>query len=99
MNEARWRYWDVLAFAAGAMPFVMSVFAGMGGVGPMFFAGLSGPFLHYAGLGCAIVFAIVAFAGWPAGNRWLILAGGALLLVSAAPTFVLLYACGTGNCI
>jgi len=98
----RWKHWDVLAFAAGAIPIFLAIIASAAGIdsgGMMIFAGSAGTELWLASLLCAAVFFIGAVAGWRFGNRRLIAAGGLLLALCAAPSLLLLAACLNGNCI
>jgi len=102
MSDTRWQYWDVLAFAAGAVPIFLAIVASAAGLhhgGVMIFVGSAGSALWLASLLCIAVFLIGAVAGWRFGNRWLIASGGVLLALCAAPSLFLLAACFNGNCI
>ena len=102
MSETRWRYCDVLAFGAGAVPIFLALVASAIGRhygGFMVFAGSAGSELWLASLLCVAVFFIGAVAGWGSGNRWLIASGGLLLALCAVPSLLLLAACFNGNCI
>lgn len=102
MSDTRWRYWDVLAFVAGAMPIALTLFASIAGLhygGVMIFAGSAGSGLWLVSLLCVAVFLVGAIAGWRSGNHWLIVSGGLLLALCAAPSLLLLAACLNGNCI
>ncbi|MGN6691701.1 MAG: hypothetical protein ACTHJU_12235 [Sphingopyxis sp.] len=99
---ARWRYWDVMALVAGAIPIFLALAASAIGLhygGFMIFAGSAGSELWLASLLCVAIFLIGAVAGWRFGNRWLIASGGLLLALCAAPSLLLLAACFNGNCI
>lgn len=99
---ARWQYWDVLAFAAGAVPLILAVLLdafGSRGDGMMIFAGFAGSVAWLAAWSCVPLVGAGALMGWQTGNRMLIVAGGLLLLLSAIPSFLLLAACYSGNCI
>ena len=101
MSE-RWKYWDVLAFSAGAIPIFLAIIASAAGLnsgGMLIFAGFAGTELWLASLLCVAVFVVGAAAGWQFGSRWLIASGGVLLAICAAPSLLLLAACFNGNCI
>jgi len=98
---ARWKYWDALALAAGATPIFLGLFASLTGLhhgGMMIFAGSAGTLFWLASLMCLGLFTVSAIAGWRSGDRRLILGGGVLLALCAAP-LLLLAACFSGNCL
>ena len=102
MSDTRWRYWDVLAFAAGAVPMLLTILVvafGSYGDGMMIFVGSAGRQAWLVSLTCALLVVAGALRGWRAGNRKLIIAGGLLLAISATPSLLLLGACFNGNCI
>ena len=102
MSDTRRQYWDVLAFAAGAVPVFLAIVASATKLyhgGAMIFVGSAGSEIWLASLLCVAVFLISAVAGWRFGNHWLIASGGVLLALCAAPSLLLLAACFNGNCI
>jgi hypothetical protein len=102
MSDTRRQYWDVLAFAAGSVPPCLAVVASAFDIhhgGAVIFLGSAGGFFRVFALTFAALFLIAGFMGWRSGNRGLILLGGLLLVLSAAPSLLLLAACVSGNCI
>lgn len=102
MSAARWRYWDVLALVAGAVPILLAVIASANDLhygGSAIFVGSAGPSFVLAALLSVAILLMSAAMGWRSGNRWLIAAGGLLLLLSAVPSLLLLAGCAMGNCI
>jgi nitrate/nitrite transporter NarK len=102
VSAARWRYWDVLALVAGAVPIFLAVIASANDLhygGSAIFVGSAGASFALAALLSVVVFPMSAAMGWRPGNRWLIAAGGVLLLLSAAPSLLLLAGCARGDCI
>ena len=65
----------------------------------MIFAGSAGTLLWLISLLCLGLWAASAAAGWRSGDRRLILGGGLLLALCAAPSVLLLAACFSGSCI
>ena len=102
MNAARWRYWDVMAFVAGAVPVLLAMIASANDLhygGSAIFIGSAGPSFALAALLSVAIFLISAAMGWRFGNRSLIAAGGLLLLLSVVPSLLLLAGCARGDCI
>jgi len=102
MRAARWRYWDVLALVAGAVPVLLAMIASANDLyygGSAIFIGSAGPSFALAALLSVAIFLISAAMGWRSGNRWLIAAGGLLQLLSVAPSLLLLAGCARGDCI
>src|SRR3546814_8554834 len=63
----------------------------------MIFAGSAGTLLWLISLLCLGLWAASAAAGWRSGDRRLILGGGLLLALCAAPSVLLLAACFSGR--
>ena len=102
MNETRQEYWDLLALCAGVTPLFLAIAASALGLhygGAMIFVGSAGTLLWVVSLLSVGAYAIGAIAGWRFGDRRLILGGGFLLTLSAAPSLLLIVACFSGNCI
>lgn len=102
MRKGRWSYWDVLALCAGAAPLFLAMTANLLGLhygGAFIFLGSAGTMLQFAVLLCVGGYAVGAIAGWRSGNRWFIAGGGLALALCAAPSFLLLRACVSGDCL
>ncbi|WP_447765235.1 hypothetical protein [Sphingopyxis panaciterrae] len=97
-----WKYWDALALVAGAVPPGLAVVASAFDIhhgGAVIFLGSAGGLFRMLALTFVALFLIAGFMGWRSGNRGLILLGGLLLALSAAPSLLLLAACVSGHCI
>ncbi len=102
MKSARWGYWDILALAAGVTPPGLAVAASALDIhygGAAIFLGSAGQLFWALSLACAFLFLPTAYLGWQSGSRGLIALGGLLLVLSAAPSLVLLAACASGSCL
>jgi len=102
VTKERRPYWDVLALGAGAVPILVAAIASASDLhygGSAIFIGSGGPSFALAALLSVVVFLMSTAMGWRSGNRWLIAAGGVLLLLSAAPSLLLLAGCAKGDCI
>jgi hypothetical protein len=102
VTKARWPYWDVLAFGAGALPFLFVIFAdtfGTRGDALFLFAGSLGTLAWLAVWACVPLVLVGALMGWRIGNRLLIIAGSLFLAISMAPVLLLFFACAFGSCI
>ena len=102
MTKERWPYWDVLAFAAGALPLILAIFVGAFGTRGDFlfmFAGSLGTWAWLLVWACVPLAFAGTLMGLRQGNRLLIISGGLFLAISMAPVLLLFAVCTFGRCI